>query len=145
MGDILANLRDIAIDDLEHHTLASIDTLLGRVIYIASTRDCNSGNYVHEGLSLRYNPLVAQEALASFHQALFAQLVRVSLADLVSELSAYFESLETDRAQILRSWQELRAYQLLVPSGSDSFSSDLFTSNMKLALAILRARQMGAP
>ena len=54
-----------AYDDLLNRTLSRISCDLGRLIYLASTRDYNTGNYYHEGLASRFSPEVARKALES--------------------------------------------------------------------------------
>jgi len=41
-------------DDLVNRTLSRISCDLGRLIYLASTREYNTGNYHHEGLASRF-------------------------------------------------------------------------------------------
>ncbi len=45
-----------AYDDLLNRSLSRISCELGRLIYLASTRDYNTGNYYHEGLASRFSP-----------------------------------------------------------------------------------------
>jgi len=129
-----------AVDDLELRTLSGIATLLGRLVYTASTRDYNTGAYYHDGLTLRFGPGAAQAALLSCHWSLFRALLLMPLSGLVEELSAYFNSAGADQLQLIISWQQFTAYRMLLPADCDHLSAGLFMSNMKLGLAVLHMR-----
>src|SRR5260370_32863849 len=60
-----------AYDDLLNRTLSRVSCDLGRLIYLASTRDYNTGNYYHEGLVGRFNPEAARKALEIAHRQPF--------------------------------------------------------------------------
>lgn len=134
------DLQQQAVDDLELRTLSRIDTLVGRLVYVASTRDYNTGAYYHDGLAMRFQTSAAQAALLQCHRSLFQACVLLPLSGLVEELTAYFNSAQEDQLQLIRSWQEFVAYRMLLPADCDRLSSGLFLSNMKLALAALHMR-----
>jgi hypothetical protein len=133
-----------AIENLERRTLASIDTLLGRLVYVASTRDYNSGAYYHDGLAMQFGLSTAQAALQSCHRSLFRKLLSLPVSQLVAEVTAYLDTAAPDGQQIMASWQQFKAYQMLIPGECDSLSAELFTSNMKVSLAVLRMRILKA-
>ena len=81
--DVLA-----AADDLRRRTLADMTQPLERLIYLASTRDYNTGLYYHHGLAVRFSEEAACEALADCHREAFEELVAASLEELVYELEA---------------------------------------------------------
>ncbi len=135
-------LQAAAAADFKRHTLASFDTQLACVVYVASLRDYNTGRYYHDGLAALYGPAAAEMALASCHDALFQQVVRMSAAELVSDLIGFIEQTDGSRNEILQSWQTLKAYQTLIPLRSDSVSTQLFMSNMNIAVMILRLREI---
>jgi hypothetical protein len=132
--------RRQALDDLELRTLSGIANLLGQLVYIASTRDYNTGAYYHDGLAVRFDLDTAQAALKSCHWSLFRTVLLLPLSKLVDELVAYFDSAGTDPLQLLTSWQGFMAYRMLIPAECDHLSAGLFMSNMKVGLAILHMR-----
>ena len=63
---------------------------LARLIYLASTRDYNTGTYHHDGLASRFSPEVAAKALEIAHRQIFLQLSAYSLEELVEQLRIPF-------------------------------------------------------
>src|SRR5437016_14497325 len=88
--------------DLLNRTVSRISCDLGRLIYLASTRDYNTGNYYHEGLATRFSPEVAGQALEIAHRQAFYTVSGFSLEDLASEREAYLRSTRENPQQFLR-------------------------------------------
>ena len=134
-SDVLA-----AADDLRRRTLVEMTQPLERLIYLASTRDYNTGLYYHHGLAARFSQEAACEALAGCHREAFEELVDASLEELVHELQAYLKSTRVAPNDFIVAWKGLEPYRVAVPVGIDSLSSELVFSNLKVALAILESR-----
>jgi hypothetical protein len=124
-----------AYDDLLQRSLSKISCDLARLIYLASTRDYNSGNYHHDGLAARFRPDVAGKALLSAY----------SLEELVEQLRIYLDNSHESAADVLRIWQKLEPYRVAIPVEVNPAVARLFLSNVRLALAIWRFRQEQAP
>src|SRR6202041_3375154 len=135
--DVLA-----AADDLRRRTLADMTQALGRLIYLASTRDYNAGLYYHQGLALRFSEEASCEALADCHRDAFNELVAASLQDLVHQLKRYADNSKASLSEFIGAWRELEPYRVAIPAGADSLSSELLFSNLKIALSILETRLM---
>jgi hypothetical protein len=129
-----------AADDLRRRTLSQIPLALERMIYLASTRDYNSGLYHHQGLASRYSEMAACEGLADCHRESFHELLLAPLEELVWQLQVYAESTGALTSAFITAWKELQPYRVAVPVGTDPLAADFVFSNLKLALTIFEDR-----
>lgn len=130
-----------AYNDVVNRSLSRIPCELGRLIYLASTREYNTGHYHHEGLADRFGPDAAKKALEIAHRQAFYKVSAYSLEALVEELEKYLGSTKENPLECLRAWQKLEPYRIAAPADVNATVARLFTSNLRLALAILRFRQ----
>ena len=142
----LANLdAQKAYDDLCQRTLAKISGNLNRMIYLASTRDYNSGRYHHAGLEGAFGYEAVRQALGAAHQEIFGKLTRSSLEELVRELELYVRSSGESPEELLRTWRTLQPYRVAIPLGVDRMAAQLLLSNLKLGLEVLQKRRSQQP
>lgn len=138
-----------AYDDLLRRSLSKISGDLARLIYLASTRDYNTGKYHHDGLAACFRAEIACNALELAHRQVFYRIAGHSLEELVREVEIYVSSSQQSCEEILRVWQKLEPYRVALPVNVNAAVAQLFVSNIRLALAILRRRlkqrAMGAP
>jgi hypothetical protein len=130
-----------AYDDFLQRSLSKLSCDFARLIYLASTRDYNTGTYHHDGLASRFSPETAAKALEIAHRQIFLQLSAYSLEELVEQLRIYFDSSKDGATEILRMWQKLEPYRIAIPVEVNPAVARLFLSNVRLALAIWRSRQ----
>jgi hypothetical protein len=130
-----------AYNDLLHRSLSKISGDLARLIYLASTRDYNTGRYHHEGLAARFHTEVACHALELAHRQIFSRIAARPLEELVAEVELYVSSSRQSPEEVLHVWQKLEPYRVALPVDVNVALAQLFVSNVKLALAILRRRQ----
>jgi hypothetical protein len=130
-----------AYDDLLKRSLSKISCDLARLIYLASTRDYNTGTYHHDGLAARFRSEVAGKALEIAHRQIFYQLSACSLEELVEQLQTYLDCSHESATDVLRIWQKLEPYRVAIPVEVNPAVARLFLSNIRLALAIWRFRQ----
>jgi hypothetical protein len=133
--------------DLERRTLAALPCALSKLVYLASTRDYNTGQYRHDGLAQAFTAEEAQEALARCHDAVFRGLTLESLAEVVQDLQDYLHSTQEDEGKILAAWDRLEAYRVLVPATCGAIERELFVSNVRIALEVVRSAlaERGSP
>ena len=129
-----------AYDDLSRRSLSRIEGDLARLIYLASTRDYNTGKYHHDGLAARFQEEIASQALELAHREIFFQIAARSLEELVHQVELYVNSSPQGREEVLQVWQKLEPYRVALPVDVNIALAQLFVSNIKLALAILRRR-----
>jgi hypothetical protein len=130
-----------AADDIRSRTLARIQRPLDRLIYLASTRDYNTGIYHHDGIASRYGSAVACEALADCHREVFRELLACPVKELIAQMEGYIRSAGIDAGEFLTSWRKLEPYRVAVPVETEPLSGEFLFCNLRTALAILEARQ----
>ena len=127
-----------AYEDFSSRTLAKIPTAIERLICIASTRDYNSGVYHHDGLASRFSASATAKALQFAHIEAFHAVSAMPLRELSDEIQQYMKSSREEPAAFLNAWQKLEPYRVAIPMQVDPTIAELFVSNVKIALAILR-------
>ncbi len=130
-----------AARDLRNRTLARLPGDFSRLVYLASSRDLNTGHYSHDGLAFHFSENVASMAMATCHREIFDRLVYASLEELIQELCNYISSTDQRPEEFLKSWKHLGSYRVTIPFECDELEAEVFLSNVKLALAILETRQ----
>ena len=130
--------RKRAIQDVWARTLSQIPTALGRIAYLASLRDPNTGRYEHFGLAQLYSAEESDQALRESHGQAFAEWLNFSLADQKDDLENYLASLGKDRGTVLEAWTKLQSYRNLLPVDASAAESELFVTDLELILRLLR-------
>jgi hypothetical protein len=138
--DKITTVEDVYQDFLRR-SLSRISGDLARLIYLASTRDYNTGKYHHDGLAAQFHTDIACQALELAHREIFYRIAARSLEELVAEVELYINSSRQSREEVLEVWQKLEPYRVALPVDVNPAVAQLFVSNVRLALAILRRRQ----
>ena len=89
--------RDV-LADLWKHTLSQIPSIYGRLVYLASLRDPNSGAYRHHGLSAAFGREQSTYALRKSHEQTFLEWLTMPLAAKNADFRAYLQSASTEES-----------------------------------------------
>ncbi len=125
--------------DLWRNTLVQIPSVFGRLVYLSSLRDANTGTYKHFGLAQIFGDQVADEALRASHQQVFAEWLGYGLEQQKADLDLYLAGLDGDRRTIVDTWIRLAPYRNLVPSAVRDVERELYVKDLEILLELLRS------
>jgi hypothetical protein len=127
-------LERSATADLWKNTLSRVPTLFGRLEYLASLRDPNSGIYRHHGLAAIFGREESRRALSQSHESVFREWLDLPLSEKRADLSAYLDRLEESRDLVLRNWVTIRAYRGYLPGSARESERELFSTEFDVLL-----------
>ncbi len=125
------------LEDLRRRTLSVIPSDMGKLVYLSSLRDPNSGRYNHYGLESVYSPEQSDRALRYTHLELFYAWLQKPLAEQKEDLEHYFRTVEGELGTILDNWQDLEPFRAYIPALADGASRQLFLDDMGIILDLL--------
>jgi hypothetical protein len=131
--------REAAATETWSRTLRDIPTLLGRLAYLASLREVNTGTYQHFGLAQRIGEGEVDRMIRRSHLSVFQEWLCFGLEQQKEELEEYFSGLEGDRRQIVSSWLTIEPYGSWVPAESREVERKLFYADLTVVLELIRS------
>lgn len=132
------------IEAFTRYSLAAIPTQLGRLSYVASLRDPATGLYRHPDLEASYPQGSVQDAIAYCHRELFDRILELPLDEQEKDLRRFLAETGEPCAPTAQSWQKQETYRRLAPSGAPTYLTDLFESNMRVALRLIAGHPSSA-
>jgi hypothetical protein len=134
-----AKLEKGAPSDFWRSTLNQIPSVFGRLVYLSSLRDQNTGRYEHHGLAQMFGEGQTNAALRDSHVETFTEWLSFGLEQQKEDLDLYLSSFQADRQTILGTWIRLAPYRSLVPSVVLDPERRLYLSDLEALLEILKA------
>lgn len=129
------------IEDFSSHTLAAIPTDFGRLYYVSSLKDAESGLYEHDGLKTLYSENAVQAGLSHCHEELFSRILETPLSEQERDLRECLGSAGDTYGEVVECWRETRYFKEMCPEGLPDYLHDLFCSNMGALLAIFSSHK----
>jgi hypothetical protein len=127
------------VSDLWRHTLSQIPTTFGRLVFLSTLRDSNTGVYSHYGFAQRVGDTVAHEALRQSHFECFSEWLSFSLEAQKADLDLYLSGIDSDRKTILNTWTRTKPYRNLIPASALEMERKLYLSDLETLLELLTA------
>ncbi len=137
-SDTKTSLERGAAPDLWRHTLSQIPSLFGRLVYLCSLRDANTGAYEHYGLAQVFGDAEADRVLRESHRQVFASWICLTLEQQKTDLDLYLSSLSGNRRTILDTWIRLQPYRNLIPSNAREVECELYMADLEAILDLLK-------
>jgi hypothetical protein len=125
------------IDDVWKNAVSLIGSDLGKLAYLASLRDANSGLYHHYGLETVYSPEQADQALRETHVRQFYEWLKKSLSEQKEDVEFFLRTVEGEPRTVIEHWKVLEPYRNYVPVDADTAGRDLFFSDVSLIVDLL--------
>jgi hypothetical protein len=123
--------------DLWRHTLSQIPTTFGRLVFLSTLRDPNTGVYTHYGFAQRVGDQVASEALKQSHWQCFSEWLGFSLEGQKADLDLYLSEIDSDKKTILETWTRTKPYRNLIPAAAIDIERGLYNSDLEALLELL--------
>jgi hypothetical protein len=145
-GNISTALDRSAASDLWRNTLSQIPSVFGRLVYLASLRNVNSGRYEHHGLALIFGEDEASRALKKSHSNVFADWLAFNVEQQKADLDLYIASLFEDKRTVVETWLKLAPYRNLIPSTVRGVERRLYITDLTALMELLKnAYAVGDP
>src|SRR3982751_2610495 len=132
-------VNDLAVlDETWGRELAEIETAYGRLVYLASLRDSNSGRYEHYATEPSSRNRVHTHFLR-LHEGIFREWVNYTLARKKADIELYIRGLDSvDPSELVDAWLRLTPYKNLVPAAIRGPDRERHISDFEILLGLLK-------
>ena len=122
--------------DAWRKALSQIPTVFGRLVYLASLRNPETGGYSHALLSQAMNEEEADRLLRQAHHQVFFQWLTFNLADQKTDLDEYFSE---------NGLLSVAEYRDLAPRSARGVERQLYFSDLETLLELRKAERSAFP
>jgi hypothetical protein len=126
-------------EDLWRKTLSLIPTVYGRLVYLASLRNMDTGRYEHHGLGLVFGAEAADGALRRSHEVAFREWLGFLLEQQKADIDLYMADLPTDRRTLVDNWLRLAPYRNLLPGSAVEPERRLYLADLETLLRLMQS------
>jgi len=127
-----------ALADLWKHTLSQIPSIYGRMVYLASLRDANSGIYRHHGLSAAFGREESLNALRKSHEDTFGEWLNLPLPSKSADLVTYFQNIDENPRQVVTYLVRAAPYLSQLPDSASPAQRHQFKMEMEILLELIK-------
>ena len=128
------------VQDFWVRDLAQIETSYGRLVYLASLQDPDTGRYEHYAISDGSSDiLAASRSLKRIHETIFTEWVSYLLERKKTDIERYIAGIDqVDRAELIDAWLRLTPYKNLVPGSIQGPERQKHISDFEAILGLLK-------
>lgn len=134
---VKGTLERSAPADLFKHTLSKIPSVFGKVAYLSSLRDPNSGNYRHHGLAASFGREESAKALKDSHETYFNEWLSMPISAKHQDLKEYLRGVDESPALVLHHWKKTALLTLFTPASVRPAARALFLQEMDTLVRLL--------
>jgi hypothetical protein len=138
VGSVLSELVAPAAKAFWDERLRQMPCVFGRLAFLTSLRDPNTGTYRLAELEGRFGPEAVHRALRSTHLQAFWEWLEFSLEEKRADLALYLSMLPDHRRVVLQSWKQLQPHESFLPLLATEAERELYMSELDAILAVLR-------
>ena len=139
MSDTTIPLERDANGVLRRRTLSQIPSLFGRLAWLSSLRNPNTGLYEHHGLAVLFGPEGSGRALRLSHLACCREWLNCSLEEQTADLRLYLSSQSSGPGEIIGNWQELGFWRTILPASIRGAERTLYLAEVEILLTLLQS------
>ena len=120
--------------------LSRIVTSYGKLVYLASLRNPDTGRYEYFGdVSSTVGEMDASRPLRKAHEVIFKEWVACSLRDKKADVELYISGIgDVDCMQLIDAWLRLTPYKNLVPASIQGPEREKHISDFEAILGLLK-------
>jgi hypothetical protein len=126
-----------ALQDVWRHTLSRIPSVYGRLIYLTSLRNNDSGKYEHHGLSLVFGEVEADRALKATHVDAFYTWINYELREQKADMELYLSAVTGSKREAVETWARVQPYRNVTPATVREAERALFIAHFETLLNLL--------
>jgi DNA-binding CsgD family transcriptional regulator len=127
--EIMSALETMLGDDLRN-----MPSVMGRLVWFSSMRNCHNGQYTHPTLSEHFTAKAVDSVLRAAHERSFAEWLTFTLEQQAADLALYFSGLSYSPSTIATTWRRLESFCHFVPERAPRFEKRLFACDIRALL-----------